>query len=55
MTVLCDIFDGIIARTTENLTSQSSAMGGQLDSLADLIHSGIGPTLVIGGWCGWPL
>ena len=55
LAVLCDIFDGIIARTTENRTSQSSAIGGQLDSLADLIHSGMGPTLVIGSWYGWPL
>ncbi|MBL0338168.1 MAG: CDP-alcohol phosphatidyltransferase family protein [Rhodospirillaceae bacterium] len=52
LAVLCDIFDGIIARTTENRTSQSSAIGGQLDSLADLIHSGMGPTLVIGSWYG---
>lgn len=55
LAVLCDIFDGIIARAMKNRISQSSAIGSQLDSLADLIHSGMGPTLVVGSWYGWPL
>lgn len=51
--VILDCFDGPIARRTANRAPHMSAVGLQLDSLADVICSGVGPAvlvLAVGGW-----
>jgi CDP-diacylglycerol--serine O-phosphatidyltransferase len=51
--LVCDVLDGIVART---LTSRQSVLGGDLDSLADVISFGVAPAVIgytlglRGGW-----
>ena len=51
--LVCDILDGIVART---LKSRQSVLGGDLDSLADVISFGVAPAVIgytlglRGGW-----
>ncbi len=54
--LLCDWFDGPIARRMSNRTDVDRAFGGQLDSLADLVCSGVAPGMLllsIGGFNPW--
>ena len=51
--LVCDVLDGIVART---LKSRQSVLGGDLDSLADVISFGVAPAVIgytlglRGGW-----
>ena len=45
--LLCDWFDGPIARRISNRTEADRAFGGQLDSLADVVCSGVGPAALL--------
>ena len=53
LALVCDVLDGIVARTQ---TSRQSVLGGDLDSLADVISFGVGPAVLgftmglRGGW-----
>ena len=53
LALVCDVLDGIVART---LKSRQSMLGGDLDSLADVISFGVAPAVVgytlglRGGW-----
>lgn len=42
-----DWFDGPIARRTKGRTNELRALGGQLDSLVDIVSSGVGPALLL--------
>ena len=42
-----DWFDGPIARRTKGRTDELRALGGQLDSLVDIVSSGIGPAILL--------
>ena len=42
----CDMFDGKIARSKKNRTEVEKKFGIQIDSLADIICFGVGPTLI---------
>lgn len=44
---LCDWYDGLLARRMPARTKQHSEFGVQLDSLADLVHSGVAPGFLI--------
>lgn len=46
---LCDMFDGMVARTKKNRTEMEKKNGIQLDSLADVICFGAFPALI--GYC----
>lgn len=46
---LCDMFDGIVARTKKNRTDEEKRYGIQLDSLSDVICFGVFPTVL--GYC----
>ena len=51
-----DWFDGPIARRTKGRTNELRALGGQLDSLVDIVSSGVGPAILllsIGGFSPW--
>lgn len=53
LAVILDCFDGPIARSTKNRPAHMSALGLQLDSLADAVCSGVGPAvlvLAVGNW-----
>ena len=53
---LFDWFDGPIARRTKGRTNELRALGGQLDSLVDIVSSGVGPAILllsIGGFSPW--
>jgi CDP-diacylglycerol--serine O-phosphatidyltransferase len=43
----CDWFDGPIARSLADRTDVDRAFGSQLDSLADLVCSGVGPGILL--------
>jgi CDP-diacylglycerol---serine O-phosphatidyltransferase len=51
--LVCDVLDGIVART---IKSRQSVLGGDLDSLADVISFGVAPAVIgytlglRGGW-----
>jgi CDP-diacylglycerol--serine O-phosphatidyltransferase len=53
LALVCDVLDGIVARAQ---TSRQSVLGGDLDSLADVISFGVGPAVLgftmglRGGW-----
>lgn len=48
LAITCDIFDGIVARRFRKKQDKLiSEIGGQFDSLADLVHSGIAPGIFI--------
>lgn len=54
--LLCDWTDGLVARRMPNRTEVDRQIGGQLDSLADLVSSGVGPAmllLAVSGWNPW--
>ncbi len=42
-----DWFDGPIARRTKGRTGELRALGGQLDSLVDIVSSGVGPAILL--------
>jgi len=42
-----DWFDGPIARRTEGRTDDLRALGGQLDSLVDIVSGGVGPAILL--------
>lgn len=43
---LCDMFDGKIARTKKNRTSEEKSFGIQIDSLCDIVCFGIQPIMI---------
>jgi CDP-diacylglycerol--serine O-phosphatidyltransferase len=43
LALVCDVFDGIVARAQ---TSRQSVLGGDLDSLADVISFGVAPAVL---------
>ncbi|MBR4965601.1 MAG: CDP-alcohol phosphatidyltransferase family protein [Lachnospiraceae bacterium] len=43
---LCDLFDGMVARTKKNRTEEEKKNGIQLDSLADIVCFGAFPALI---------
>ncbi|MBL4686616.1 MAG: CDP-alcohol phosphatidyltransferase family protein [Nannocystaceae bacterium] len=45
--LFCDWIDGPIARRSQGRTEVDSAFGGQLDSLADLVCSGVAPGMLL--------
>jgi CDP-diacylglycerol--serine O-phosphatidyltransferase len=45
--LLCDWFDGPIARRTKGRTDLDRAFGGELDSLADLVCCGVAPGMLL--------
>ena len=45
--IFFDWFDGPIARRTKGRTDELRALGGQLDSLVDLVTCGIGPAVLL--------
>ncbi|MEE9384667.1 MAG: CDP-alcohol phosphatidyltransferase family protein [Nannocystaceae bacterium] len=45
--LLCDWMDGPIARRMRNRTDIDRAFGGQLDSLVDLVCSGVAPAMLL--------
>jgi CDP-diacylglycerol---serine O-phosphatidyltransferase len=53
LALVCDVFDGIVARTQKG---RQSVLGGDLDSLADVISFGVAPAVLgftlglRGGW-----
>jgi len=53
LALVCDVLDGIVARTVK---SRQSVLGGDLDSLADVISFGVAPAVIgytlglRGGW-----
>jgi len=49
--ILFDFFDGMTAR----LLKVSSPMGKELDSLADVVTSGVAPAAILFDLCYWPL
>jgi len=42
-----DWFDGPVARRTKGRTDDLRALGGQLDSLVDIVSSGVGPAILL--------
>jgi CDP-diacylglycerol--serine O-phosphatidyltransferase len=42
-----DWLDGPIARRTKGRTNELRALGGQLDSLVDIVSSGVGPAILL--------
>jgi CDP-diacylglycerol---serine O-phosphatidyltransferase len=49
--MVVDTLDGLIAR----LTNSSTAFGGELDSLADVVSFGLAPAILAFTWGLWPL
>jgi CDP-diacylglycerol--serine O-phosphatidyltransferase len=45
--IFFDWFDGPIARRTNGRTDELRALGGQLDSLVDIISSGVAPAILL--------
>ena len=43
---VCDMFDGMVARTKKNRTEDEKAFGIQLDSLCDVISFGVYPAFL---------
>ena len=43
---LCDTFDGKVARSKKNRTSQEKLFGIQIDSLSDLVAFGVLPACI---------
>ena len=44
---LFDWFDGPVARRTKGRSDELRALGGQLDSLVDIVSGGVGPALLL--------
>jgi CDP-diacylglycerol--serine O-phosphatidyltransferase len=42
-----DWFDGPVARRTKGRTDELRALGGQLDSLVDIVSNGVGPAVLL--------
>ena len=47
--LFCDWFDGPLARRTSRRTAEHRAFGAQLDSLADMVSSGVAPAVLLLG------
>jgi len=45
--IFFDWFDGPIARRMKGRTTELRALGGQLDSLVDIVSSGVGPAILL--------
>jgi CDP-diacylglycerol--serine O-phosphatidyltransferase len=45
--LLCDMLDGNVARRLSNRSLQNARLGVQLDSLADVVHGGVLPSLLV--------
>ena len=55
LALVCDVLDGVVART---LKSRQSVLGGDLDSLADVISFGVAPAVLgftLGMRDGWDM
>ncbi|MGB8954570.1 MAG: CDP-alcohol phosphatidyltransferase family protein [Tumebacillaceae bacterium] len=53
LAVVCDVFDGMVARKTRKTHDPMlSQMGVQFDSLADLVHSGVAPAFFVYNYTG---
>lgn len=46
---LCDMFDGMVARTKKDRTEEEKSYGIQLDSLSDVVCFGVFPAII--GYC----
>ncbi len=44
---VCDMFDGVIARTKKNRTQDEKGFGIQIDSLCDIICFGVSPAIFL--------
>ena len=44
---VCDMFDGVVARTKKNRTADEKNFGIQLDSLCDVICFGVTPAIIL--------
>ncbi len=44
---LCDMFDGMVARTKKNRTAEEKAYGIQIDSLSDIVAFGVLPAVIV--------
>ena len=44
---LCDMFDGVVARTKKNRTFEQKNFGIQLDSLCDVVAFGVVPAVIL--------
>lgn len=54
--IFFDWFDGPVARRTKGRSPELRALGGQLDSLVDIVSSGLGPAVLllsVGGFSPW--
>lgn len=47
---ICDMFDGIVARTKKNRTADEKNFGIQLDSLCDIVCFGVLPAVILYFW-----
>ncbi len=47
LALLCDMFDGNVARRFPNRSGDNARLGVQLDSLADVVHGGVLPSLLM--------
>ena len=43
---ICDMFDGVVAKTKKNRTGKEKNYGIQIDSLADLVSFCVLPTII---------
>ncbi|MBQ6431853.1 MAG: CDP-alcohol phosphatidyltransferase family protein [Oscillospiraceae bacterium] len=48
---LCDMFDGMVARTKKNRTAEEKAYGIQIDSLSDIVAFGVLPAVIMTTLC----
>ena len=44
---ICDMFDGVVARTKKNRTDDEKGFGIQLDSLCDIVCFGVLPAIIL--------
>ena len=47
---ICDMFDGIVARTKKDRTADEKNFGIQLDSLCDIVCFGVFPAVILYFW-----
>ena len=47
---ICDMFDGVVARTKKNRTQDQKNFGIQLDSLCDVVCFGVVPAVILYFW-----
>ncbi|MBQ3356825.1 MAG: CDP-alcohol phosphatidyltransferase family protein [Oscillospiraceae bacterium] len=48
---LCDMFDGMVARTKKNRSDEEKAFGIQIDSLSDIVAFGALPAVIVMSLC----